>query len=100
MKHAIKHYGTFGSPKIAEHVHFTQKVQWEREGERAWELAKDNVVCVWECGNKTGNSFGNINTWSMHEIWGTSMGTSAHGWAITFANVHPFHTMFVVFINS
>jgi len=45
MEHDIKHYGTFGSPKIANHVHEDQNWRWEREWERAWEraweLAKD-----------------------------------------------------------
>jgi hypothetical protein len=42
-EHDIKHYGTFGSPKIAKHVHWPQRVMWEREWERAWELAEEHV---------------------------------------------------------
>jgi hypothetical protein len=42
-QHDIKHYGTFGSPKIAKHVHWPQRVTWEREWERAWELAEEHV---------------------------------------------------------
>ena len=38
MEHDIKHFGTFGSPKIAKHVHFGQ----------------------WEHGNVDGNLFGNM----------------------------------------
>ena len=33
-KHDIKHYGTFGSPKIAKHVKFDQNSTWERVCER------------------------------------------------------------------
>jgi hypothetical protein len=32
--------------------------------------------------------------------WGTSLGMRAHGWDITFANVHHLHTILVIFINS
>jgi hypothetical protein len=33
-EHDIKHYGTFGSPKIAKHVHFGPKATWECVCER------------------------------------------------------------------
>jgi len=99
FEHDIKHYGTFGSPKIAKHVHFDQNSTWEREWERAWELAKDYVHVYGNVGTR-----GELN-WERPYMeygrdWGTSMGTMAHGWAITFANVHHLHTIFVIFINS
>jgi hypothetical protein len=61
-KGAIKHYGTFGSPKIAEHVHFTQKVQWEQDGELVWE---HQYV---EYARDLGNIYGNQCTWLGHNV--------------------------------
>ena len=42
-KHDIKHFGTFGSPKIAKHVHFGPMGTWERVC---------NAIGTWECGWK------------------------------------------------
>ena len=36
IEHDIKHFGTFGSPKIAKHVHFGPMGPWERVRERHW----------------------------------------------------------------
>ena len=35
-EHDIKHFGTFGSPKIAKQVHFGPMGTWERVCERHW----------------------------------------------------------------
>ena len=36
-QHDIKHFGTFGSHKIAKHVHFGPMGTWERGWELVWE---------------------------------------------------------------
>jgi hypothetical protein len=83
VQHDIKHYGTFGSPKIAKHVHLPQNVTWEREGERAWELANDHVRVYGNVGTMRGtwlgtsmrgvwtrlwNFYGNQGTWLGHNV--------------------------------
>jgi hypothetical protein len=54
-KHDIKHYGTFGSPKLPKHAHFDQNPTWEREWEHAWELANAHGIVY-------GDSIGNVGT--------------------------------------
>ena len=100
FEHDIKHYGTFGSPKIAIHVHFDQNSTREREWERAWGRAKSHVYVYGNVGTRGWE----IN-WERQYVkygrdWGTSTGTMAHGWAMTFVAAHHLHTIFVIFINS
>ena len=64
FKHHIKEYGTFGSPKIAKHVHFGPKGTWERVCERS-----QDTVSV--CGNVHGILSGNMGAC----MW-TRLGTS------------------------
>ena len=45
-KHDIKHFGTFGSPKIAKHVHFGPMGTWEHVWERVCECHWYMVTCV------------------------------------------------------
>ena len=51
-KHYIKHYGTFGSPKIAKQVHIGTSGTWERHREHI-----GNVIdCMGTCGNVLDNT--------------------------------------------
>jgi hypothetical protein len=65
LEHDIKHYGTFGSPKIAKHVYFGPKEMWERVCERGWDTG--NIR-----GNVHGILSGNMGALSCRE--GSALG--------------------------